>query len=188
MERPGQGQNAAGACADADGALVARVWHALEAVCDPEIPPLSIVDMGMVHEVRVEGGRARVRYMPTFAGCPALLIIAGQIEAAVRALGLADVQVEAVFDPAWHSDRITEDGLRKLREFGLAPPGRLCGGAVRDSHFERVACPYCGSRETRLESPFGPTLCRAMHYCDACRQSFEQFKPVELTVRSTKRG
>ncbi len=161
----------------------ARVWRAVETVRDPEIPPLSIVEMGMVHEVCVEAGRVRVRYMPTFAGCPALLVIAEQIEAAVRAAGFDEVAVEAVFDPPWHSDRVTEEGRRKLREFGLAPPERLCGAPVTDAHFERVTCPYCGSRQTRLETPFGPTLCRAMHYCDGCRQSFEQFKPVELTVR-----
>ncbi|MCG3128967.1 MAG: putative 1,2-phenylacetyl-CoA epoxidase, subunit D [Phycisphaerae bacterium] len=156
-----------------------RAWDAIATVRDPEIPPLSIVEMGMIDRVDIsDAGGAHVRFMPTFAGCPALLVIREQIEAALRAAGFSDVCVESVFDPPWTSDRVTEEGRRKLKAFGLAPPQKLDGGFVSLESLRKVACPYCGSRETVMESPFGPTLCRAIHYCNSCRQSFEQFKPV----------
>jgi ring-1,2-phenylacetyl-CoA epoxidase subunit PaaD len=115
---------------------------------------------------------------PTFAGCPALDVMRDSIAEAVRAEGYDDVRVDVVFNPPWTTDRITPDGRRKLKEFGLAPPGK-CGttGPSMES-LRQVACPYCDSTDTDLESIFGPTLCRAIHYCNACRQSFEQFKPV----------
>ncbi len=154
------------------------IWAALAKVPDPEIPPVSVVDLGMVHDVHVDGDTARVRFLPTFAGCPALELIGQSIREAIEQLGFAHVKVEPVFDPAWTTDRITAGGRRKLKEFGLAPPGKLNGRFVDISMLQKVACPYCDSRDTTLESTFGPTLCRAIHYCNACRNSFEQFKPV----------
>ncbi len=154
------------------------VWDALRSIPDPEIPPVSIVELGMIDEVVVRGEAARVRFLPTFAGCPALDAIRSTIRERVAALGFDDVQVEAAFEPPWTTDRITDEGRRKLKEFGLAPPGRLNGRFVDIETLRRAACPFCGSRDTSMESAFGPTLCRAIHYCNGCRQSFEQFKPI----------
>lgn len=169
----------------------ARVWAALGTVSDPEIPVISVVDLGIIADAVVNAGRVRVSMLPTFVGCPALELMRSQIADAVRGAGFADVQVDVVLDPPWTTDRITPAGLERLQEFGLALPGASCGAgsgetsavgtgthAAIDSNFFQVPCPLCGSRQTELESIFGPTLCRAIHYCHACRQSFEQFKPV----------
>lgn len=157
---------------------LAHVWTALETVTDPEIPVLSVVEMGIIADVRVESEEVVVELTPTFAGCPALDVIRGNIAQAVGAAGFDDVRVSVVFDPPWSSDRITPEGLRKLKEFGLAPPSRCGTTGATFKALQQVACPYCNSTDTTLESIFGPTLCRAIHYCNACRQSFEQFKPV----------
>lgn len=156
---------------------LSRVWAALEQVCDPEIPVLSVVEMGIIADARIESGRVVVEMTPTFAGCPALDVMRKNIGEAVRGAGFEDVTVDVVFDPPWTSDRISADGRRKLKEFGLAPPGKACG-EISEATLARVTCPFCDSADTTLESIFGPTLCRAIHYCNACRQSFEQFKPV----------
>lgn len=156
-----------------------RIWQALEDVSDPEIPVLSVVEMGIIADVAVDDRGVRVQMTPTFAGCPALDVMRDNIGHAVRAAGYDDVCVEVVFDPPWTSDRITEEGRRKLKAFGLAPPARSCGSErVSEAALSKVTCPYCDSADTTLESIFGPTLCRAIHYCNVCRQSFEQFKPV----------
>jgi ring-1,2-phenylacetyl-CoA epoxidase subunit PaaD len=157
---------------------LARAWRALEGVTDPEIPVISIVDMGMVARVDRCDETVVVEVTPTFAGCPAIDVIRRDILRALDAAGYLHARVEIVFDPPWSSDRISEEGRRKLRAFGLAPPAMKCGASVNLAMIESPRCPYCDSADTTLESIFGPTLCRAIHYCNACRQSFEQFKPV----------
>jgi len=154
-----------------------RIRDALAAVTDPEIPVVSVVDLGLIDGVRLEAGRVTVRMLPTFVGCPALDVMRREIESAVRGAGFDEVAVEVAFDPPWTSERISPAGREKLRRFGVAPPHGPNRADI-ESNFHRVACPNCGSRDTRLESVFGPTLCRAIHYCDSCRQSFEHFKPV----------
>jgi ring-1,2-phenylacetyl-CoA epoxidase subunit PaaD len=143
---------------------VDRVWAALAEVPDPAIPALSVVDLGMVHSVELDGGRLRVELLPTFVGCPALDLIRQAVAARLAGMA-ADVQVEMTFAEPWTSERITADGRRKLRQSGFAPP-------------RSVTCPFCGSRDTRLENPFGPTRCRAIFWCNHCRQPFEQFKAI----------
>lgn len=155
-----------------------RIWQALASVSDPEIPPLSVLDLGMIPRVAIEDGVAVVEMTPTFAGCPALDVLRDAIERAVSAAGFERVRVETVFDPPWSTDRITPDGLRKIKEFGLAPPVHCGSAGLTVETLSRVACPLCDSTDTTMESIFGPTLCRSIHYCNACRQSFEQFKPV----------
>ena len=155
-----------------------KVWEALRGVTDPEIPVLSIVDLGVIADVRIDCDGVVVDMTPTFAGCPALDMIRNDIREAVVALGDARVTVNVVFDPPWTSDRITEAGRRTLKEFGLAPPGKRCEGGSSMPDLERVACPFCDSTDTDLESLFGPTLCRSIHYCRGCLQSFEHFKAV----------
>lgn len=158
-----------------------RVQRAVESVTDPEIPVLSVVELGIIPDIRIHevNGHTRVEVdmCPTFAGCPALDVMRTNIKSAVEEAGFDDVTVNVVFDPPWTSDRISVDGLRKLKEFGLAPPTH-CNGSMKEDMLRQVSCPFCDSNNTTLESIFGPTLCRAIHYCNDCLQSFEQFKPV----------
>jgi ring-1,2-phenylacetyl-CoA epoxidase subunit PaaD len=158
--------------------LESAVWAALHDVHDPEIPHISVVDLGVVHSVEADAGRIRVELLPTFVGCPAIDVMRASVEERLR--GFADeVSVEVSFARPWTSERITPEGHRALRQSGFAPPpaGDLDDG--RDLPVLPIAeCPYCGSRNTTLENAFGPTLCRAIYYCTACRQPFEQFKMV----------
>jgi ring-1,2-phenylacetyl-CoA epoxidase subunit PaaD len=160
-----------------------RVWDALAEVKDPEIPAVSVVELGIIRSVEAAAGRIRVEMLPTFVGCPALELIRASI--AARLAGMApEVQVEATFAEPWTSDRITPEGRRKLRESGFAPPAPRAAEPADQPLFPTITtrplvrCPFCGSRDTLLENPFGPTLCRAIHWCNQCRQPFEQFKAV----------
>ncbi len=160
-------------------ARLAPVWKVLESVTDPEIPVLNVVEMGIIAGVRVEGDGIVVDMTPTFAGCPALDVIREDIRRAVEALGESRVDVRTVYEPPWTTARMTDSARRKLKEFGLAPPAAACPAHQRlDEALARVPCPFCDSTNTELESLFGPTLCRTIHYCHACRQSFENFKTV----------
>ncbi|HVF52534.1 MAG TPA: 1,2-phenylacetyl-CoA epoxidase subunit PaaD [Actinomycetota bacterium] len=165
---------------EADLALEASVWAALDGVPDPEIPAVSVVDMGMIGLVEVDEGRARVVVLPTFTGCPAIPIIKRDIESAVRAVpGVLHAAIETSWVPPWTSDRITEAGRKKLTGFGLAPPSGQGTVLITEIGLPKIAtCPFCGSTETHPENSFGPTPCRALYYCDACSNPFEQFKPI----------
>jgi ring-1,2-phenylacetyl-CoA epoxidase subunit PaaD len=158
------------------------VMRVLAEVKDPEIPTVSVVDLGMVHRVEVGENHVRVALLPTFVGCPALDLIRRAVAERLESLAPV-VEVEATFAEPWTSDRITPDGRRKLRASGFAPPppaARVGEGPLLRSIGMRpsASCPYCGSAETSMENPFGPTPCRAIFYCNACRQPFEQFKAV----------
>ena len=155
-----------------------EIWHALEEVNDPEIPVINVVDMGIIADVRLDGERCVIDMTPTFVGCPALDVIRDNIRTAVHDVGEKSVTVNVVYDPPWTSDRITEAGRRKLHAVGFAPPGPSCGGGSAMPSLENIPCPHCDSTNTALESMFGPTLCRSIHYCNACLQSFEHFKAV----------
>jgi ring-1,2-phenylacetyl-CoA epoxidase subunit PaaD len=157
-----------------------RVWDALHDVADPEIPAVSVVDMGMIASVEVQEGAALVIVLPTFTGCPAVPMIRRDVAAAVaRVDGIDAVEVEFTFEPPWTSERITPAGRVKLQEFGLAPPTGSGPVLITDIGLPAIAiCPFCGSRDTHNENPFGPTPCRALYYCNACRNPFEQFKTV----------
>ena len=154
-----------------------QVWQALEAVKDPEIPVVSVVEMGIVRQVSVDHDHVRVQMTPTFSGCPALQVMRDEIEAEVRRVGAAEVTVETILSPPWSTDWITEEARQKLRAFGLAPPPRH-GGNLAVTFFEVVACPYCDSNNTSVKNTFGSTLCRAIYYCNDCQQPFEQFKAL----------
>lgn len=160
-----------------DDAL-ASVRRALNDVMDPEIPTISVIDLGMIADVRVADDNVIVDMTPTFAGCPAIELIKREIVEACDAAGVPGVTVNVVYDPPWTTDRITEQGRRKLHDFGLAPPGPRPREGEELIQLQIIKCPLCGSLETQMESLFGPTLCRSIHYCKACRQSFEHFKPV----------
>jgi ring-1,2-phenylacetyl-CoA epoxidase subunit PaaD len=156
-----------------------RVWQALGEIPDPEIPVLSLVELGVVRDVEVAEERVHVEFTPTFLGCPALEVMRDRMEEAVRALG-GEPDVEVVQDDSWSTDRITPEGRRKLREAGFAPPAprEASGPTLVQLQSRAFRCPYCGSTETRLENLFGPTPCRSIRYCTACRQPFEQFKTI----------
>ncbi len=150
---------------------------ALEDVKDPEIPVISVVELGVVRAVHVDDGRVTVDLAPTFAGCPALAVMQAQVADRVRQLGAVDVQVRRVLSPPWSTDWITETGRAKLRAFGLAP-ARHRGGLSPLLFVDEAHCPHCGSVNTTLKNSFGPTLCRALYYCQDCQQPFEQFKAL----------
>lgn len=152
----------------------AAVRAVLDAVPDPEMPPVTIGQLGMVVAVAVEGGAVTVNLVPTYSGCPATAVIRQDVAKAVGALrGVTAVQVNFVRDVVWDPERISAEGRENLRAFGIAPPGSgqtllQIGG---------VTCPVCGSRDTVADSPFGPTPCRSTNYCRACRNPFEAIKP-----------
>jgi ring-1,2-phenylacetyl-CoA epoxidase subunit PaaD len=157
---------------------VERVWEALGEIPDPEIPAVSLVDLGVVRAVAVEGDKVRVEFTPTFLGCPAVEVMRGQMVETIRELG-AEPEVE-VAPQGWSSDRITAEGRRKLRESGFAPPAPREAEPVTMLQIQTAVhhCPYCDSEDTRLENLFGPTPCRSIRYCASCRQPFEQFKTL----------
>jgi ring-1,2-phenylacetyl-CoA epoxidase subunit PaaD len=148
-----------------------RVHEALSQVVDPEIPVCKITDLGLVERVEVFQDVIEVDLVPTFAGCPALDVIRIDVERAIAPVAEGrTVRVRFVLDPPWTTTRINETAREAMKEYGLAPPGaRLLKIAV--------PCPYCGSLDTTIESEFGPTLCRSVRYCNACRNPFEGFKP-----------
>ncbi|HEV3404112.1 MAG TPA: 1,2-phenylacetyl-CoA epoxidase subunit PaaD [Gaiellaceae bacterium] len=157
----------------------AEVWEALAEVLDPEIPVISLVDLGVVREVEIADGRVRVAFTPTFLGCPAVDAMKLQLEAAIAGLG-AQAVVEVVADDWWSTERISAAGREKLRAAGFAPPAPREAAAPTFVQLQSgvFRCPYCGSAETRLENLFGPTPCRSLRYCETCRQPFEQFKTI----------
>jgi ring-1,2-phenylacetyl-CoA epoxidase subunit PaaD len=156
-----------------------EVWAALAEIPDPEIPVVSLVDLGVVRAVEVQRGCVRIAFTPTFLGCPALEVMQAAMRERIESLG-AEAEVEVVLDDSWSTDRITPEGREKLRAAGFAPPAPRGPGAPGLIQLQRgtFRCPYCGSAETRLENIFGPTPCRSIRYCSGCRQPFEQFKTI----------
>lgn len=159
----------------------ARIWDELAQIPDPEIPAISVVDLGVIGSVSVRDGRARVELLPTFVGCPAIGVMQEQIGERIGQLDVVDeVEVPISFDPPWTSDRISPEGRERLRLSGFAPPHQgpvpVPGGLDELTVLQVAECPYCGSRNTTMENVFGPTLCRSIFHCADCRQPFEQFK------------
>jgi ring-1,2-phenylacetyl-CoA epoxidase subunit PaaD len=157
--------------------LEAAVWAALGDVRDPEIPTVSVVDLGIVRSVTAEPGRVRVELLPTFVGCPAIDVMRASVEDRLRDFA-DEISVDVSYAEPWTSERITDEGRRRLRASGFAPPAMEPDDGLRLPVLPVAECPYCGSRDTSLENAFGPTLCRAIYHCRSCRQPFEQFKQV----------
>jgi len=157
----------------------AQVWDALAEIPDPEIPVISLVELGVVRSVLVDDARVRVEFTPTFLGCPALEVMRDAMAERIASLG-AEPDVQVVTDDSWSTDRITPAGREKLRESGFAPPAPRTAGGPRLVQLQSngFRCPYCGSKDTALENIFGPTPCRSVRYCRSCRQPFEQFKTI----------
>lgn len=156
-----------------------RIRTVAARVCDPEVPVLTIDDLGILRDVKVENGKAVVEITPTFTGCPAMRTISEDIIAELKSEGIEGVDVRLVLSPAWTTDWMSESGKKKLKEYGIAPPSQSTEehlAAMMSGKKKSVQCPFCNSTHTRLTSPFGSTACKALHYCDDCRQPFEEFK------------
>lgn len=155
------------------------LYEALRAVKDPEIPVISVVDLGIITGVRIDDSTEAVvvKMTPTFAGCPAIDVMKSSIAKQVKEAGYEQVTVEVEFKTQWNTNHISEQGKEKLVAFGLGKP-EWHDGEVTLEMVEAAACPYCGSADTDLQSPFGSALCRSIHYCHQCKQTFERFKPV----------
>jgi ring-1,2-phenylacetyl-CoA epoxidase subunit PaaD len=150
----------------------------LHTVKDPEVPVVSVVELGIVRNVAMEGTRVAITITPTYSGCPAMREIEQDIRAALAAVGIEDVVLETVHAPAWTTDWIGDEAREKLRRYGIAPPGPVeQGGLVMLTRRRAVVvCPHCGSSNTELRSEFGSTACKAIHVCNACREPFDEFK------------
>ena len=164
-------------------ALVQQAWQVLAAVSDPEIPVISVVELGIVRGVLSSSEGVEVLVTPTYAGCPATHVIEADITAALAAAGIA-AKVTTTLSPAWSTDWITDSGRTKLKAYGIAPPGQQAGAALKagfgpNTHALRFfpACPQCHSKNTECISQFGSTPCKALYRCLACREPFDYFKP-----------
>lgn len=158
-------------------ASVSEIWQWLDEVKDPEIPVLSLVDLGVITHVEASGNAAKVTMTPTFVGCPAIEIMKQEIAETLQKRGFTQVEVHISLTPPWSSDNITERGRAALKNFGLAPPSMQ--QLITDIDLlTPVPCPRCNGTNTELRSPFGSTLCRSIHYCNSCREAFEGFKPL----------
>lgn len=160
-----------------DDAL-ARARAAAAAVCDPEVPVLTIADLGVLRDVRLDGDMVEVIITPTYSGCPAMDMIAAHVDLALEKAGFAQRKVTLVLSPAWTTDWMSEDGKAKLRAYGIAPPVGKAGGRGALFGIEQIACPHCGSSDTARISEFGSTACKALWRCEACREPFDYFKCI----------
>lgn len=156
-------------------ATTAEIWEWLEGVKDPEIPLVSIVDMGMVLDVEQDAsGRVRIQIMPTFVGCPALEMIRQSIKQCLASKGVKELEVEFSLSVPWSSMRITEQGRENLIKHGIAPPPQ----EFKPGDSWTVSCPFCASPKTVIDNLFGPTACRSILYCTSCKNPFEAIKPI----------
>lgn len=172
--------------ATASASRCEQAWAVLAEVLDPEVPALSVRDLGLVRDVQVDdAGTLAVVITPTYSGCPATELIERQVLDAIEQAGLGPARVEMRRAPAWSSDWISEEGRRKLHEYGIAPPQHLASGEAPVRFSNRavlnepaIACPHCGSSQTTRVSAFGSTACKALYRCLSCMEPFEYFKPI----------
>ena len=159
-----------------------EIWELLSEVKDPEIPVLSIIELGIAREVTVEGDKVVVRITPTYSGCPAMNAIEQEIEKTLRINGIQNFEVNKDFSDTWTTDWMTDEAKIKLKEYGIAPPGKTNPDddflKSLDSSSKIVACPYCDSTNTELQSEFGSTACKSQYYCHDCDEPFEHFKCI----------
>jgi ring-1,2-phenylacetyl-CoA epoxidase subunit PaaD len=160
-----------------------EIFEILDTVKDPEVPVLSVVELGIVRDVRVDGGAVVVTITPTYSGCPAMRVIEDDITAALAAHGLAPVRIETVYAPPWTTDWLSDEAKRKLEAYGIAPPGAAAAETLvsltrAPAAGETPRCPYCRSQDTVVKSEFGSTACKSICFCNACRQPFESFKAL----------
>jgi ring-1,2-phenylacetyl-CoA epoxidase subunit PaaD len=155
-----------------------EVFGILHTVPDPEVPVISVVELGVVRDVEITPEQITVTMTPTYSGCPAMREMEADVKAALTARGVPRVEVRMVLTPAWTTDWLGEDAREKLRRYGIAPPGKAeAGGFVTLTRARpAVACPFCGSTDTQLQSEFGSTACKAIHTCRSCGSPFDEFK------------
>lgn len=154
-----------------------NIYRWLTEVKDPEIPVLSLVDLGVITGVTIDNTTVKIEMTPTFVGCPALDFMQEDIRKVMKEHGVEKVEIQVTYKRPWTSDMISDDGRKALKKFGLAPPpGRQLFEDL--DVLEHAECPRCGNKDTELRNTFGPTLCRSIHYCNDCREAFEQFKPL----------
>ena len=155
----------------------AQIYTWLEEVKDPEIPVLSLVDLGVITDLQLSDDGVTIEMTPTFVGCPALDLMKNEIHEVLTKHGVTNISINVSFREPWTSDRISEKGKVALKNFGLAPPPSR--EVFTDLEvLEHAICPRCEGTDTEMKSVFGPTLCRSIHYCNSCREAFEQFKPL----------
>lgn len=165
MNETGQNINAAD--------IEKKLWQILETVCDPEIPVLSIIDLGIVRNIKVTGEQVEVMITPTYSGCPAMDAISMDLRLKLIEHGYKNCKITSVLSPAWTTDWMSEEGKRKLMAYGIAPPKH--SGFLKGSH-QFIECPQCHSTNTRLLSQFGSTACKALYQCNECKEPFDYFK------------
>ena len=169
---------AAAATLDNDTDLKARAWAAAAAVVDPEIPVLTIADLGVLRDVHVAAdGTVEVSITPTYSGCPAMTMITLEVELALARAGIDKARVTTVLSPAWTTDWMSDEGRHKLGEYGIAPPAKQAGRRALFG-IETVTCPRCGSEDTEEIAAFGSTACKALRRCRSCREPFDHFKCI----------
>ena len=147
-----------------------QIWSLLDTIPDPEVPVLSVIDLGIVREVTISGEEIVITITPTYSGCPAVDMISMNIRMALLEQGYKNVQIHTVLSPAWTTDWMTEKGKEKLKEYGIAPPH------AQQEATETIRCPQCGSHHTKLISQFGSTSCKALYQCMDCQEPFDYFK------------
>jgi ring-1,2-phenylacetyl-CoA epoxidase subunit PaaD len=157
-----------------------QIFEYLKEVKDPEVPVVDVVELGIVRDVIIEDGGLRINITPTYSGCPAMKVIEREIIAALKSKGFEHVTVKTVFSPPWTTEWMSEETKRKLKEYGIAPPGRVTPEDHNPLNWQekKVPCPFCDSQDTSLTSQFGSTACKALYYCNNCQQPFEHFKCI----------
>ena len=155
-----------------------KIWSLLETVYDPEVPVLTVIDLGIVRDVKIHGGNIEIIITPTYSGCPAMDMIAMNIKLALLENEYQNIRITQVLSPAWTTDWMSEEGKRKLKEYGIAPPNprqQVCDNTLFAAA-EAVQCPHCDSYHTHRISEFGSTACKALYQCDDCKEPFDYFK------------
>ena len=155
-----------------------KIWHILQQVADPEVPVLSIIDLGIVRDVKLRNDEVEITITPTYTGCPAMDVISMNIRLALISYGYKKVNIKQVLSPAWTTDWMTEEGKKKLKKYGIAPPNpkqQVCNDKLFAAD-EAVQCPHCSSYHTHRISEFGSTACKALYQCDECKEPFDYFK------------
>jgi ring-1,2-phenylacetyl-CoA epoxidase subunit PaaD len=161
-----------------DNISTEKVWSILQTVTDPEVPVLTILDLGIVRDVKVEDNKVEIIITPTYSGCPAMDVISMNIRMALMQEGITNINIKQVLSPAWTTDWMTEEGKQKLKAYGIAPPQykqAVCEPELFGRE-EAIQCPLCNSYNTRLVSQFGSTACKALYQCNDCKEPFDYFK------------
>jgi ring-1,2-phenylacetyl-CoA epoxidase subunit PaaD len=161
-----------------DNLTISQVWSHLQEVLDPEVPVLSIVELGIVRNIELNEGRADITITPTYTGCPAMKAIEDNISSKLIEKGIPEFSIKTILVPAWTTDWIKDEAREKLREYGIAPPVGSADKNLLTFTPKVIHCPQCGSSNTHLQSQFGSTACKALYCCNDCKEPFDYFKCI----------